>query len=217
MRTATWIALTAVFMSPAASLACTGPHTVREADPAEVAAFFAAQGRMVLTFVGYSGAGYENPAEMLEQVGAILDQVDPDTHIVNIGATEDGIGAAYTLAKQRGFTTTGVVSSQAQQANATLSPCVDIVFYVPDAQWGGYIDQTGELSPTSTAMVQNSDLIVAIGGGSVARDELNAAREWGKPTRFIPADLNHAVAIEKARAKGRPEPSDFRGAAGVAE
>jgi hypothetical protein len=217
MRTAPWIALTAVLMSPAGTLACTGPHTVRVADPAEVAVFFAGQGHKVLTFLGYSGAGYENPEAMLAQVGAVLDEHDPNTHIVNIGATQDGIGAAYALAKQRGFTTTGIVSTQAQQSDATLSPCVDIVFYVPDAAWGGIVAQTGQLSPTSTAMVQNSDLIVAIGGGSVARDELNAARRMGKSTRFIPADLNHTVAIDKARSKGQPEPSDFRGAAGAAE
>jgi hypothetical protein len=40
-----------------------------------------------------------------------------------------------------------------------------------------------------------------------------AARNAGKPVTFIPADMNHRIAREKALKKGEPEPIDFRGAA----
>ena len=62
-------------------------------------------------------------------------------------------------------------------------------------------------------MVENSDIVVGIGGGEVARDELIVARRLGKKVRVIPADMNHQKARESARKKGLPEPTDFRGAA----
>jgi shikimate kinase len=65
-------------------------------------------------------------------------------------------------------------------------------------------------------MVENSDVMIAIGGGEVARDELTAAKRSGKRVEFIPADMNHQVAREKAQKKGQPPPTDFRGAAATA-
>ena len=88
----------------------------------------------------------------------------------------------YELAKQRGFTTSGIVSTQARESNATLSPCVDHVFFVQDPSWGGFVEGSERLSPTSAALVDVSDHLVAIGGGEVARDELVAATRAGKNT-----------------------------------
>ena len=137
----------------------------------------------------------------------------PRTTIVNIGATPDGIGRVYDLAKQRGFTTSGIVSTQARQSGATISPCVDVVFFVPDSSWGGFVEDTGRLSPTSAAIVDVSDRLVAIGGGEVTRDELTGATRAGKNIRFIPADMNHRIARDRAVKRGLTPPSDFRGAA----
>jgi hypothetical protein len=47
----------------------------------------------------------------------------------------------------------------------------------------------------------------------VTRDEMLAARKAGKRITFVPADMNHKIAREKARSKGQPEPTDFRGSA----
>ncbi|MNC96065.1 hypothetical protein D3C83_133410 [compost metagenome] len=63
-------------------------------------------------------------------------------------------------------------------------------------------------------MVENSRIIVGIGGGEVARDELIEAKRLGKKVRFIPADMNHQRARDSARKKKLPEPSNFHGAAG---
>ena len=194
---------------------CDQQSTVREAAPEEVRSFFKARKMRVLTFLGYSAAEYEDKATMLKESARILDELDPGTTIVNIGATPEGIGAVYETAKRRGFLTTGIVSTQAMENNVEVSPCVDVVFYVKDATWGGFMPGTEQLSPTSAAMVENSDLIVAIGGGEVARDELIAAKRLGKKTRFIPADMNHEIARERARKRGQPAPTDFRGAAGT--
>jgi hypothetical protein len=58
-----------------------------------------------------------------------------------------------------------------------------------------------------------SSAFVGIGGGDVTRDELSAASKRGKPVVFIPADMNHSLAREKALKRGEPEPTDFRGSA----
>lgn len=181
-----------------------------------IRAFFESKQKTVLTFVGYSGAGYEDEASIRKEAERILGEFDPAKTIVNIGATPDGIGVVYELAKRKGFVTTGVVSSQARKYNANLSPYVDHVFYVEDKTWGGFVPGSKELSPTSKAMVENSDIIIGIGGGEVARDELVAAKQLGKKVRFIPADMNHQKARESARKKKLPEPTDFRGAANAA-
>jgi threonine dehydratase len=65
-------------------------------------------------------------------------------------------------------------------------------------------------------MVENSDVLVAIGGGDVARDELRVAKQAGKRVQFIAADMNHAAAIEKAAKKGQPAPTAFGGSAAEA-
>lgn len=197
------------------ALGCEQASTIREATPEEIRAFFKGKRMKVLTFLGYSAAEYENKAAMLEQATRILDEFDPRATIVNIGATPEGMGAVYETAKRKGFLTTGIVSTQAKENNVKLSPCVDVVFYVRDATWGGFTPGTERLSPTSTAMVENSDVIVAIGGGEVSRDELIAAKRLGKKVQFIPADMNHEIAREKARKRRQPAPTDFRGAAGA--
>ncbi len=188
----------------------------RQACPEEVRSFFNAAHKTVLTLLGYSGSGYEDEAAMMAHITRLFDQADPGKTIVNIGATPDGIGAAYQIAKQKGFTTSGIVSSLAKETHMPLSPCVDIVFYVKDKTWGGLLEGTKTLSPTSTAMVGTTDQFVAVGGDSIARDEFMAAGRLGKPTQFIPADMSHALAREKAAKAGQPAPTDFRGALGVA-
>lgn len=199
-----------------AATPCNQPPRLQQATPAQVQAFVRASGRRVLSFAGYSGAGYQDPAALRDVAARILDANRPDQVLVNVGATAEGIGVVYELARQRGFTTIGIVSTLARDEKVPLSPCVDHVFFVPDRSWGGLQPDTGALSPTSQAIVSVSDAIVAIGGGEIARDEWLAAQRLGKRVTFIPADLNHEAARDKARQRGQPEPVDFRGAAHAA-
>jgi hypothetical protein len=209
--------LAGVFVSPAAAaaapLACKGPAMVREGDAAAITRHLKGTGKSVLTFVGYSGAGYEDPTALKREASRILDRHDPARTLINSGGTAEGIGAVYALAKGKGFETFGIVSTLARQEQVPLSPCVDTVFFVPDTTWGGVLPQGKGLSPTSTAMVRSSAALVGIGGGEIARDELLAARRAGKPVTFLPAEMNHQLAREKARRKGQPEPREFGGAA----
>ena len=207
------VALTAhISVVPVSAEPCDGPHDVREMRPEAIRAFVRNTHKTVLTFAGFSGAEYEDPGAMLAHASRILAGRDPAKTIINVGGTAAGIGAVYKLAKQRGFTTMGIVSSLARDEGVELAKCADHVFYVKDSSWGGRRLGTDRLSSTSAAIVECTNSFVAIGGGDVARDEMLAAREAGKPISFIPADMNHRLAREKAKKKGQPA-TDFRGSA----
>jgi hypothetical protein len=107
----------------------------------------------------------------------------------------------------------GIVSTLAREERVALSKCVDYVCFVKDRTWGGQVPGTNHLSPTSAAIVESGTSFVAIGGGDVTRDEMLAARQAGRPVTFIPADMNHEIAREKARKRGEAEPTDFQGSA----
>jgi hypothetical protein len=94
--------------------ACDGPREVREATLESIEAFIHDKQVKVLTFAGYSGAQYEDAEAMLEHASRILDGQDPAKTLINIGATEVGIGAVYELAKRKGFTTIGIASTLAR-------------------------------------------------------------------------------------------------------
>jgi hypothetical protein len=212
------VVLTGLVLLPMNSDAqsCQPPTISSETSVEAIRAYFQKRNMTVVTFMGYSAADYEDRAAMLKRAEEVLSGFDPGKTIVNIGATIDGIGAVYELAKQKGFETVGIVSSQARVSNATLAPCAGTVFFVEDASWGGMLTGTTTLSPTSTTLVSVSDRIVAIGGGDVARDEFNAARRLGKKTEFFPADMNHEIARARAARNKQPAPTDFRGALGAA-
>lgn len=183
------------------------------ASASEVQKFFNGQEKQVLTFIGYSGAEYENKVRMLKIAEEVLSQFDPKTTIVNIGATPEGIGAVYALAKKMGFETSGIVSSQAREYLPEKPAEVDHVFFVQDESWGGYLADSNKLSPTSEAMVAVSHSLIGIGGNDVGRDELLEAQKRGKVVRFFTADMNHEIAIAKAKKNGKDSPTDFRGSA----
>ena len=181
-------------------------------SPAETQAFFRRFGKRVLTFFGYS-ADYENEEAMLALARKGLSKIPRDAVLINIGATSGGIGAVYPLAKSMGFTTTGIVSSVATEHPENISDSVDYVCFIADMQWGGRIDGSNRLSPTSQAMVDCSDVLVAIGGGEVTRDELLAGKALEKPIFFYPAEISHRHLVQRARKRNEPPPQSFWGAA----
>lgn len=192
------------------------PSIVFVDSPQQVVQALRSLQQKIVVFTGYSGMGYEDEAAMLAHAQAALEQFDPRHTMISIGATAAGIGAVYELAKRRGFRTIGIVSSQAKDQNVPLADCVDEVFHVQDAQWGGYLPGTQTLSPTSQAIVSSGDVFIGIGGGAAARDELLEARRQKKTVMFQPADMNHRLLRERAAKNGEPEPTDFRGAAHLA-
>lgn len=203
----------ALLLASGMASACDSTTEIYEATSASVRTFVKHKGMTVLTFAGYSGALYEDSSAMLEHASRVLDGQRPEKVLINIGATAEGIGEVYEVAKRKGFTTIGIVSSLARDEHVPLSPCADHVFFIKDNSWGGRLPQSTRLSPTSAPIVANGASFVAIGGGDIARDEMLAARKAGKRVTFVPADMNHRIAREKALKRGLPEPMDFKGSA----
>lgn len=166
----------------------------------------------VVTFLGFSGAGYENTAQTRKTLLAELKKFNPADTIVCAGATAEGIGMVYRLAVLMGFRTAGIVSSIALDEGVEFSPECQKVFVVDDNSWGGR-QADGRLSSTSQAIVNASDVMIGVGGDAIAKVELEKGREKGKIVRFHKADMNHARAIISAAKAGKPAPQDFGGAA----
>lgn len=61
--------------------------------------------KRVVTFLGFSDAGYEDEARAQEVLLAELATFDPRDTIVCSGATAQGIGMVYPLALRKGFRT----------------------------------------------------------------------------------------------------------------
>ncbi len=179
--------------------------------PDEVVAFFKQQEKTVLTFFGFSGFQYDEEPEVLEIARSVLSGYSPETTLVNIGVTSDGAGIIYPVAKEMGFRTTGIVSTRVMNHPHRISLAVDIICIVVDTVWGGILPGTNTLSPTSQAMIACSDILVAIGGGKISRDELIAAKEKGKTFQYFPAPMDRAWAIARAKSKGMPPPESFDG------
>jgi hypothetical protein len=181
--------------------------------PEQAASFIRSRGKVVLTFCGYSGIGYEDEEGMLKHAREVLSQYRPDKTLVVIGATEVGIGAVYPLAKSMGFETAGIVTTRSLKYPERISEAVDYICFIPDKQWGGKLPDSDELSPTSKAMVDCSDILVGIGGGGISQDEMLEGRKQGKPIQYFPAEMNHETAIRHAQKKGLPPPESFSGSA----
>ncbi len=184
-----------------------------EMGPQEAVRQIRAAGKKVLTFFGYSGMGYEDEGRMLELTGKVLSRFSHATTMVNIGATEDGLGKIYRLAKDRGFETSGIVSTCSLDYPGQFSRHVDTIYLIQDQCWGGLVEGTGRLSPTSEALVLATDYAVGIGGNEISRDELLAVRQLGRPVVFFPADMNHKKLKKRLGKHANPTPQDFQGAA----
>ena len=176
----------------------------------EAIAFFQRQGKTILTFFGYS-VKYNDEEGMFKIVQDVLSHYLPEKTLVNIGATKGGMGTAYPLIKSLGFVTSGIVSTEALAYPENISDAVDYVCFIEDKQWGGKLPNSNELSPTSKAMVACSDILVAIGGNDIARDELLEGKTQGKPIQYFPAEMNHDAALRRAKYLGIPLSESFMG------
>lgn len=177
----------------------------------ESSAFFKRQGKIVLTFFGYS-VSYEDEENLRKIIRHVLSTHSPARTLINYGATIAGLGVVYPIAKSMGFTTGGIVSTIAVEYPEEISPDADHICFIEDRRWGGKLLDSNELSPASKTMVECSDILVAIGGGEISQDELLAGKEQGKLIQYYPAEVNHAWAIERAKNRSLPPPESFWGA-----
>jgi hypothetical protein len=180
--------------------------------PDAAVAFIRGHRKTVLTLIGFS-VDYEDENGMLQIVRGVLARYTPQSTLVNIGVTKGGLGVVYPLAKSLGYVTTGIVSTEAFAFWRDISEHVDHICFIKDRLWGGFLPDSTELSPTSRAMIDCSDILIGIGGNEVGRDELIAGRDLGKPVQFFPAEMNHEWVIRQAQKSGKPPPTSFLGSA----
>ena len=163
--------------------------------------------KKIFTLFGYSALGYEDIDRLEEAVRRDLDGLSRDEYIVSIGATEEGIGGMCKVAKEMGFKTIGIVSTQALSYSGHFSEYVDSIYIVNDDYWGGMVPGTSKVAETTKAFLGTSDFISAYGGGKNTAVTLMLAKDLGIKTSFKEFDMNHALA-DKAAGK---ELSDYRG------
>jgi hypothetical protein len=163
----------------------------------EIITLIRSKGKKIYTIFGYSALGYESLDDMLAIVKEKLLALPQDEWIVAIGATEEGVGACYKVAKELGFETIGIVSTQALSYSGKFSDFVDMIYIVNDELWGGYIPGTSKLAETTKTFLSCSDFILALGGGDNTKVTLTAAKSIQLPFTYIPCDMNHESAKKK--------------------
>lgn len=165
--------------------------------------------KKVLTIFGYSGLGYQDVDALKKELRGILEKITPKDYYINIGATEDGIGCIYEIAKELGFETIGVVSNLALSYSGKFSDYVEKIYIVNDTYWGGFVPGTKQLADTTKIYLAVSDEILAFGGGYNTAVTFIEAKKIGIPTKYTPFEMNHEQALKQSKG----EVVDFRGQA----
>lgn len=155
--------------------------------------------KRVVVFSGYSGRGYADATVYAEfnepyldlenTLSGILDKeierYGKENIVVVAGATEDGIGAVYGVAKSKNLTTLGIVSEEAEKYNVPIAEDCDNHVYVPDPSgtWK-VLDPNGESYMVNVAKGNASykGKFYSLGGGDVTVSELQEAERLGIKT-----------------------------------
>ncbi|MCX4173938.1 MULTISPECIES: LWXIA domain-containing protein [Paraburkholderia] len=142
-----------------------------------------AEGKRVVVFGGYSGLGYRDVDALKAHIASTLNAEvaahGAENLLVVAGATSDGIGVAYEVAKSHGLATAGIVSEAAREFGA--SPYCDQVIYVPDPHENWQVMAPDGRS-YMLSIAQDNGIYYAFGGGDVTVAELAEARERNIPT-----------------------------------
>lgn len=188
---------------------------------AAVLKFFHALDKRLICFAGYGELGYEEPDCVRKISMEVLDSLDRSTVAVHCGTLLrkgglNGIADIYPIARDMGFTTSGLFPSIALQFGEThhVPPDCEHPFFIEDTGWGGFRDHQ-VLSPTLSLHLEIAAELVVIGGGKYAAEELQAFHQAGKKVRYYPARMN-ASATRQWAASGGLQIEDHDGAAASA-
>lgn len=185
---------------------------VRYANVKDAELGLAIGSKYAIVFAGFSGLEYAAADRVDTHVRAILDekiaQYGKDNLVAVAGATEEGIGRIYAIAKSLGIATLGIVSTEAEKWDVPISPYCDKVIYVPDPKGTWEVNaEDGESYTVKAAWISRmrgglGGCLVLLGGGDVAVTELKQA--WAKK---IPTQVfgDYDPDPEKARAKQEKE------------
>lgn len=148
--------------------------------------------RHVIVFSGFSALGYKDIHHLKESLHSELEKAiskyGAHALCVVAGATDEGIGVVYNLAKKMGIETLGIVS---EQAIGFVSSNCDKVVYIadPTGSWK-VLDETGNsymvYVATRNDKISRTGEFIAFGGGEVTLSELNEARSIGVTYKVYP-------------------------------
>lgn len=146
----------------------------------------AARGFRVIVLGGYSGRGYADPRALRTRIRELV-RMEGEGVMYVLGATGEGIGAAYTwipeAAEEFGLKRirlAGIVSSSARGLGL---PPQDFVLVV-DRPPGDWSVLEGSRSLVVKFAADSGGRMIYFGGGAVAEAEMAEARARGVPLAF---------------------------------
>lgn len=132
--------------------------------------------RRVIVFGGFSGLGYEDTEKLNDYIGLKIkeefDKVGSKLVVVS-GATSDGIGLCYEVAKRFGLETYGIVSEAGKEYGSDKH--CDKTFYVPDPNNTWQV-MSPEGSSYMVDVAKKNGVLIYYGGGDVAVSEITEAK-----------------------------------------
>nr|CBA73834.1 conserved hypothetical protein [Arsenophonus nasoniae] len=145
-------------------------------DPVKVEIDKKIESKFVLVFSGFSAMGYKDTEKLHKYITKEIKQHIDEHGIHNLlivaGATSDGIGCVYDIAKNLGVCTLGIVSQQAP-TNSLAKNCQSVIqIKDPDNSWK-VLDDSGNSYMVYAA--SKNGCFLAFGGGSVTLSELEEA------------------------------------------
>lgn len=155
--------------------------------------------KRVLVFGGFSGMEYENKSLLEKTIKHRLEkevqQVGKESVAIICGATTDGIGCVYAIAKELGLATYGIVSQLANKYG-TDRYC-DKTFFVDDPEntWK-VISPQGHSYMVEIA--RDNGVLIYYGGGEVAVSEISEALS---KNIAVEVDISFAPDAAKTAAK----------------
>lgn len=158
--------------------------------------------KKTLVFGGFSGLGYAE-IEKMETTARKRIQVEIEANgITNVavvaGATSDGIGAVYKVAKELGVATYGIVSEAGKEYGS--DKFCDKTFFVPDPKgtWQ-VLSEKGDSYMVDVA--KQNGVLVYYGGGDVAVTEIKEAKQKGIKVEVDTSFEPNPAQVAKKQAK----------------
>jgi len=153
--------------------------------------------KKVITFLGYSSAGYEEPETVDRYITETLSHECPTPHDceVLLGST-DGILRAAKIAHSKGIDVTIITSEDGKNQLGNLprsdQSVVTRLYSIDSHDVGWKIDEEGnkEISAIAHALIKSSDKIYMIGGGKIGIAEMEYAASKEKDLTYFPAKYN---------------------------
>lgn len=163
--------------------------------------------KKVLVLGGFSGLGYEKPTKLKNEIKKRLEEeikiLGKDNLVLVSGATTEGIGVCYEVAKKLGIKTYGIVSEEARQYGVDKN--CEVTFFVPDPKksWQVLSDKGDSYM---VEIAKNNGVLIYYGGGEVAVSELKEAKIKDIP---VEVDTSFMPDPEKVKKKQEKDPKFY--------